>query len=409
MAINVLENIDLKKLGELLQQARQERGLTQEDAAKIIDASRTTMVAIEKGARRVKPAELIKLARAYGQSVSDFVRQRPVVEPFNVQFRAMYRRNEEEEEQIKPCILRLEELCQNYLELEQIMKSPLPQNYPSQYSVSGMPIEATAEAIAAQERQRLGLGDSPIGMLRDILEISVGLRIFYLKMPTKYSEVYSYNEELGGCIGINADHPEERRRWSLAHGYLHFLAHRSTPVFDFDGQYKRMPESEQLAEAFPKYFLMPTSSLLKQFNERCQANQGGKFTPTDLFTLAHYYGVSVQAMTYRLEDMKLVPSRTWNKLKDRGLKVRQVQQELNLEELPERSDLMPVHYQHLAIEALDQGLITEGQFAKFLSVNRLEARRIAEVLREYSSGMMEESINFDLRHSDNNEQVGHAN
>jgi hypothetical protein len=70
---------------------------------------------------------------------------------------------------------------------------------------------------------------------------------------------------------------------------------------------------------------------------------------------------------------------------------------------------MPVHYQHLAIEALDQGLITEGQFAKFLSVNRLEARRIAEVLREYSSGMMEESINFDLRHSDNNEQVGHAN
>ncbi|MCT7952893.1 ImmA/IrrE family metallo-endopeptidase [Ancylothrix sp. C2] len=410
MAINILENIDIKKLGELLQQARQQRGMTQEDAAKIIDASRTTMVAIEKGTRRIKPAELIKLARAYGQSLSDFVRQRPVVEPFNVQFRAMYLRNEEEEEQIKPCILRLQELCQNYLELEQIMKSPLPQNYPHQYTVTGMPIEATAEAIATQERQRLGLGDSPIGRLRDILEISVGLRIFYLKMPAKYSEIYSYNEELGGCLGINAVHPEERRRWSLAHGYLHFLAHRTKPVVDFDGQYKRMPESEQLAEAFSKYFLMPTSSLLKQFNERCQANQGGKFTPTDLFTLAHYYGVSVQAMTYRLEEMKLVPSETWNKLKDRGLKVRQVQQNLNLVELPQRSDMMPIHYQHLAIEALDQGLITEGQFAKFLNVDRLEARRIAEVLREHSSGITEEAIDFDLRLTDNNnEQVAHAN
>lgn len=412
MTTNILENIDMRQLGKLLQQARKQRGMTQEDAAKLIETSRTTMIAIEKGDRRLKPAELIKLARGYGKSVSDFVRQRPIVEPFDVQFRAMYRRNEEEEEQIKPCILQLEELCQNYLELEQIMKSPLPRNYPPEYAVSGMPIEATAEAIANQERQRLGLGDSPIGMLRDILEISVGLRIFYLPMPGKYSEIYSYNEKLGGCIGINAYHPEERRRWSLAHGYLHFLAHRHKSVFDFENlkeQYQRMPESEQLAEAFPKYFLMPTSSLLKQFNERCQANQGGKFTPTDLFTLAHYYGVSVMAMTLRLEDMKLLPSGTWNNLKSRGLKVRETQKNLNLAELPSRSDLNPVHYQHLAIEALDQGLITEGQFAFFLSVNRLEARRIAELLREYSSEMDEQEGNLDLRQNQNEKQEVYAN
>jgi Zn-dependent peptidase ImmA (M78 family) len=321
----------------------------------------------------------------------------------------MYRRNEEEEKLIHPCILQLEELCRNYLELEQIMKSPLPRNYPPEYSVGGMPIEATAEAIATGERQRLGLGDSPIGMLRDILEISVGLRIFYIPMPAKYSEIYSYNEELGGCIGINAYHPEERRRWSLAHGYLHFLAHRRKAVFDYENQYKRMPESEQLAEAFPKYFLMPTSSLLRQFNEICQANQKGKFTPTDLFTLAHYYGVSVQAMTFRLEEMKLLPSGTWDNLKSRGLKVRKTQQKLNLEELPQRNDLNPVHYQHLAIEALDQGLITEGQFAKFINVNRLEARRIAELLREYSSEMNEEEGHLDLRHIQNDEKEVYAN
>lgn len=409
MATNILENIDMRQLGKLLQQARKQRGMTQEDAAKLIEASRTTMIAIEKGDRRLKPAELIKLARAYGKSVSDFVRQRPVIESFEVQFRAMYRQNETEKEQIKPCILQLEELCQNYLELEQIMKSPLPRNYPSEYSAKGMPIETIAEAIANQERQRLGLGDSPIGMLRDILENSVGLRIFYLPMPGKYSEIYSYNEKLGGCIGINAYHPEERRRWSLAHGYLHFLAHRHKAVYDFENQYQRIPESEQLAEAFAKYFLMPTSSLLRQFNERCQANQGGKFTPTDLFTLAHYYGVSVMAMTLRLEEMKLLPSGTWDNLKSRGLKVRETQKNLNLEELPSRSDLNPVHYQHLAIEALDQGLITEGQFAKFLSINRLEARRIAESLREYSSEMNEEEGNLDLRQSQNEEKEIYAN
>jgi Zn-dependent peptidase ImmA (M78 family) len=214
-------------------------------------------------------------------------------------------------------------------------------------------------------------------------------------MPPKYSEVYSYDEQLGGCMAINANHPEERRRWSLAHGYLHFLAHRRKPVLDFDGQYKRMPESERLAEAFPKYFLMPTSGLLKRFNDMYRTN--GKFTPTNLFTLAHYYGVSVQALVYRLEEMELLPSGTWDRLSDQGLKVRKVQQELGLEEIPQRTDMIPIHYQHLAIEALDQGLITEGHFADLLNVDRLEARRIAEVLREYSSGMTEETTHLDLR------------
>lgn len=86
-------------------------------------------------------------------------------------------------------------------------------------------------------------------------------------MPPKYSEIYNYDKQLGGCMAINASHPEERRRWSMAHGYLHFLAHRRKPAIDFEGQYQRIPESERLAEAFPKHFLMPTSGLLRRFND----------------------------------------------------------------------------------------------------------------------------------------------
>jgi Zn-dependent peptidase ImmA (M78 family)/DNA-binding XRE family transcriptional regulator len=395
MATNILDNIDPRTLGELLEQARKKCGKTQADAAKVIDAARTTMVAIEKGERRIKPTELIKLARAYGCSVSDFVRPRPVVQTFEVQFRAVYQRSQEEEAEIKPFILHLEELCQNYLELEKIMDAPLPQNYPLEYEVASMPIKAAAESIAVAERQRLGLGDGPIPRLRDILEQDVGLRIFYLKMPQKYSEVYSYNEEIGGCMAINADHPEERRRWSMAHGYLHFLAHRRKPEFQFDNQYQRLPESERLAETFPKYFLMPTSGLLKRFNDMYRTHD--KFTPTNLFTLAHYYGVSVEALVYRLEEIELLPSGTWVRLRERGLKVRKVQQELGLEEIPQRPDMAPLHYQHLAIEALDHGIITEGRFADFLNVDRLEARRIAEALQEYSSGLMEQGADCDLR------------
>ncbi|MEG4281564.1 XRE family transcriptional regulator [Microcoleus sp. A006_D1] len=394
MTSNILDNIDLRTLGELLQQARKKCGMTQSDAANIIDVARTTIVAIEKGERRLKATELIKLARAYGRSVSDFVRSRPVIQPFEMQFRAAYQRSEGEELHIEPAIMRLEELCRNYLELEEMMSAPLPQNYPPEYQVTNMPLKATAESIAVAERQRLGLGDGPILRLRDILEQDVGLRIFYLEMPAKYSGVYSYDERLGGCIAINANHPEERRRWSLAHEYLHFLAHRRKAVLEFEGQYQRVPESERLADTFPKYFLMPTSGLFKRFNDMCRTH--GKFTPTHLFTLAHYYGVSIEALAYRLEEMELVRAGTWDRLRDRGLKVRKVQKDLGLEDIPQRSDTIPLHYQHLAIEALDQGLITEGRFSDFLNVDRLDARRIAAALREHSSGMMEEASDFDL-------------
>lgn len=400
MATNILDNIDPQKLGELLQQARGKCGMTQADAAKVIDVARTTMVAIEKGERRLRASELIDLARAYGRSVSDFVSSRPVIQPFSVQFRAPYHRDEDDEEQIGPVVTRLHDLCTDYLELEEIVNFPLAKNYPSdeEYKVSNIPTEKAAEMIAISERQRLGFDDRPIPILRDILEQSVGLRIFYLEMPPKYSEVYGYNEQVGGCMAVNSNHPEERRRWSMAHGYLHFLVHRYKPTIDvvnLNTRYKRIPESEKLAEAFAKYFLMPTNSLLREFNEIDRIQ--GKFTPTNLFALANRYGVSLEALSYRLEEMELLRSGTWTRLRDRGLKVRSVQKELGLGEIPQRSDRFPLHYQHLAIDALDRGLITEGGFANFLNVDRLEARRISAVLRDRESEILEEVVDMDLR------------
>jgi Zn-dependent peptidase ImmA (M78 family)/DNA-binding XRE family transcriptional regulator len=392
---NVLDSIDPRRLGDLLQQARKKMGMTQADAARVIDAARTTLVAIEKGERRLKPNELIQLARAYGRSVSDFVRPTPAIEPFEVQFRAVYHRQEQEELQITPVIEHFEQLCRNYLELEQIMDAPMTRTYPPEYRCKTLPLEAAAENIALAERQRLGLGDGPLPLLRDILEISVGIRVFYLKMPPKYSEIYSYDSQLGACMAINQNHYEERRRWSMAHGYLHFLAHRHKPVLDFDGQYQRRPESEQLAESFPKYFLMPTSGLLRRFNDMSSVH--GKFTTTNLFTLANYYGVSLEALANRLEDLALLPTGSWARLRDRGIKVRKVQQDLGLQETAHRSDQLPVHYQHLAIDALEQGKITEGRFADFLEVDRLEARRIAEELRNHSAGIDDEIISLELR------------
>lgn len=378
---NILEVKDPREFGKELQEARKKQKLTQEDAARVLGVARTTITAIEKGERRIKAGELIKLARAYGRQISDFVRPRPTLDSFQVQFRGPILRSEEDEALIAPSINLLEELARNYLELEEIMSAPLVQKYPPEYSVRGLKTEQAAESIALEERNRLGLGDGAIPILRSVLEQDVGLRIFYLPLtPSKFSAMYIYSDQLGGCIAVNSLHPEERRRWSLAHDYGHFLAHRYKPSVFFEDAYQRMPESERFADYFALYFLMPSNGLTRRFTDIRRAKE--KITPADLCTIAHYYGVSVAALTRRLEDLRLLPTGIWDKIKESGFKVREAQQQLGLGPIPAQEEKLPMRYQYLAIEALDQAVITEGQFARFLQVDRLEARRVAEMLRE---------------------------
>ncbi len=399
MDTDILDTIDMREMGKELQQARIKRGMTQEDAAKVIDVARTTITAIEKGERRIKAGELIKLAQAFGRQVSDFVRPVPKIEPFQVQFRGPYTRTDEDAAAIATYIDELERLCRNYLELEQITSSPLMRKYPLEYEIAGLRTAQAAESVAIEERNRLGLGDGPIPILRDILEQDVGLRIFYLPLhPSKFSAIYLYTEQLGGCIAINSLHPEERRRWSLAHDYAHFLVHRYKPTVLIEEGYQRLPESERFADDFALYFLMPTAGLTRRFNDIRRMK--GKITPADLCTLAHYYGVSVAAITLRLEDLNLLPTGIWDKLREGGFKVREAQRQLSLGAIPARDEKLPIRYQYLAVDAFDQALISEGQFAKFLGVDRLEARRVAEILRQHTQGVTDDTtINLDMTQS----------
>lgn len=398
MTANILDDIDPRELGRELQQARKRSQYTQEQAAAIIGAVRTTLTAIEKGERRIKPAELIKLAHAYNRQVSDFVRPRPIIEPFEVQFRGPATLSDADRSRIEPLIVELQELSRNYIELEEILDSPLPRRYPDEFSIAGLNLDAAAEELAARERARMNLGDAPLPLLRDILEQEVGLRIFYLKLPRRFSAMYVYDYKLGGCIAVNSDHQEERRRWSLSHDYGHFLVSRYKPVLYVEDGYQRKPESERFVDLFAMYFLLPTSSLTRRFNDIRRAKS--KVTPADLSILAHYFGVSFEALILRLEGMKLLPTGTLDKLRAGGFKIRAAQRELGLAPLPVRESVLPLRYQYLALEAFDQELITEGRFARLMRLDRLEARRATDLLRgDLGSIENDEFVAFDVSQS----------
>jgi Zn-dependent peptidase ImmA (M78 family)/DNA-binding XRE family transcriptional regulator len=377
MEKHILEQIDPRVLGTRLQDARRARGLTQQAVAEHLGVARTTVVAIEKGERRVLPEELIRLAALYGRPVSEFVAKQVVVEGFVPQFRAAWRHLFAEDAELEKSASELQRLAEDYVELEKLCDMPLVRAYPPPYDVSGASAEQIAEEIAAAERNRMGIGDGPLSNLRERLENDVGLRIFYFPMASKIAGLFAYNEVLGGCIGINSGHPRDRRHWSLAHECGHFLTGRYQSEITFLSEKKRSSARERIADSFAKHFLMPSSGLNRRFTEMHRASERG-ITLAHACTLADLYRVSVQALVLRLEELHRLPNGTWERLEAEGFKVRRAQQLLGIEANPPFQHLLPQRYVDLAILAYHQDKISEGQMARFLRTDRVAARAQVE-------------------------------
>ncbi len=381
MQQHVLEATDPRVLGRRLRAARKARHLTQQQVAESLKLARTTITALEKGERRIRPNELIRLASLYGRSVSQLVGPREIREDFSVQFRAAVAGAETRQAQneLEQAIQSFQGLCEDYLYLERLNGAPIRRSYPSQYSISGVSPEIAAEDVASSERNRLGIGDGPILNFREILEDDVGVRVFYTELPSRVAGLFAYTEELGGCIAVNSKHPEDRRRWSMAHEYGHFLASRFRSDVSILATYERVPAGERFADAFARCMLMPAVGLRRRFNEALRAS-GGNVTVAEVYRLANYYSVSVPAMMLRMEELRLLPGGAWERLRDRGFTVREVQEELGLLARPHDDRLLPIRYELLAVHAFEEENLSEGELANLLRADRVSARRIVQRL-----------------------------
>lgn len=370
---SVLEQIDPRVLGARLQDARKVAGLTQHVVADHMEMARTTIVAIEKGERRVTVPELLAFAKLYSRHVSEFVSRRAVTESFVPQFRATERDVLEEHADFEQAAIELQRLAEDYVELERLAGVSVTRSYPPPYETSSANIEQTAAYVASAERNRLGLGDGPVGNLRERLETDLGLRIFYYAMPSRIAGVFAYNDPLGACIGINVSHPRDRRQWSLSHEFGHFLMHRYRAEITVLEVRRRGSGNERLADEFAGQFLMPAAGLERRITEVVMGKPTG-VTLADVVGLADLYQVSVQAMILRLETLRRLPAGTWDRLKAEGFKPQQAQRLLGIDANPAVRETLPRRYVALAVEAFRRGEVSEGQLARYLRTDRVEAR-----------------------------------
>ncbi|MCL6502649.1 MAG: XRE family transcriptional regulator [Pirellulales bacterium] len=371
------DTLDPRILGQRIAEARKARGKTQQELAEFLGCSRPTYIAIEKGDRLPHTEEIIKLAAFLGKKVNDLVRPTEPVVDLQPHLRAVAEKMKGgDQAALQATIADLQELAEDYRELERMMHAPLPSHYPAEVALdSRIDAAQLAESVADQQRCRLGLGDQPVIYLRSTLEWEVGLRIFYSsQLPSAVAGMYAYTADLGCCILVNRKHPPEGRRVSMLHEYGHLIVDRYKPGIDYLTLSGRKTANERFAEAFALAFLMPAASVRQRFHEIVTRTKD--FLVRDLRYLSHLYYVSVEAMARRLEELGLIPKGSWQFLKEASFAPQQAAELLGLPPQPTNDRPYPERYMYLAVHAYERGEIGDSDLAHYLRCDIVSAREI---------------------------------
>lgn len=376
MTDSPLSRFPLADLGERLRLAREAANLTQKQAADAIAVARTTLVAVEQGQRRVRMDELQQLAKLYRTSVNAVLRRESIHVDLMPRFRKLIGSNDFAAAAATEL---LADLTHAEVELENLLGIKRARNYPPERPILSGDVRAQAEQDSLELRQRLGLGFAPVIDIVTLLEMELGVRVYVRRLEGSVSGVFAYDETLGACILINANHPRERRNQTGGHELGHFISVRHEPEVLHADKPENSRE-ERYANAFGRSFMTPAGAVRQKFQEVTAGSP--RLTRRHVIVLAHFFGISREAMVRRLEELGLSKKGTWDWFAaNGGITDEQVAQVLGDLRTPDRHKAeadrpTTLRLNLLAAEAYKQDLLSEGQLARLLHLDRVELREL---------------------------------
>jgi Zn-dependent peptidase ImmA (M78 family) len=376
--MTALDHISPVEMGERLRMAREAAKFTQADAAAAIGMSRTTLVAIEQGQRKVKIQEAAQFAKLYGTSVNSLARKEAVHADLTPRFRKL----DASDLATNAAAELMANLAKAEVELENLLGIARARSYPPERPLLPGDVRVQAEQDATELRHRLGLGlISPLTDIVSLLEMELGVRVYVRKIDSRISGLFAYDEVIGPCMLLNANHPRERRAQTAGHETGHFLSTRhQIEVLHIDET--ENSREERYANAFARAFLTPPRAVMQKFQDITAGSD--RLTRRHVILLAHFFNVSREAMVRRLEELRLIKVGTWDWFQDMGgitdEQVRQVLGDLVLPDTSRAEADRPtsIRLAALADAAHRRGLLSEGQLARLLHLDRLELRAVLE-------------------------------
>ena len=388
-----LNEISDQEIGRRVRLARESADVRQDHAAQVIGVSRPTLVSIEKGTRRIRIQELQRLAHHYGTSVNALLRREAVHTDLVPRFRKL---RDTEDYYTAEAVRLLNELVKAEVELENVLGIGRRNTYPPERGINTGDVISLAEKHAQDLRDWLGLGPGPFADIFTLVESTLGIRLYQRRLSSrsKVAGLFAYDRAIGACILLNANHPLERRIHSVAHELGHFVGTRQVPeVLNEDEKF--LSRAERYANAFGRAFLMPQKSLAASF--RRLTTGSAKLSRRHVVQIAHHYCVSREACVRRLEELGLVKKGAWAYFEANG-GITNVQVREIIGDAAERSDPAkddanrPMSHRlcQMAHAAWKRDLLSEGQLAELLNLQRIELRAMIDEIE------LEESETDDL-------------
>lgn len=380
----VLDTFPAEDLGERLRLAREDRKMTQAAAASEAGMARTTLVAIEKGQRRVRLDELQTLAGIYRRTINELLRQEPVQINLLPQFRKV---SESEDTSVEQAVALLNDLVRAEVELEQLLGISRTIAYPPETPILPGNVKLQAEQDALDLRQWLGLGLNPINDIVSLLELQLGARVYVRRLPPNISGLFAFDDNVGPCILLNANHPRDRRANTAGHEAGHFMSTRKSADI-LDDATSETAREERYANAFGRAFLMPARAVKQKFQDVTVG--ASSLSRRHIIVLASYFGVSREALVRRLEELGLIKRDSWDWFVENGgitnEQVMQVLGELPRDDQKDDADRpVSLRMSIMADEVWRRGLLSEGQLARLLRLDRLELRALLDGLGDEGS------------------------
>lgn len=371
-----LEQIRPEEIGERLRFAREALKIKQADAADAINVARTTVIAIEKGERRARMSELQQLAKLYNTSVNALLRREAVHVDLAPRFRKLISAKDSSADK---AVVLLGDLAKAEVELENLLGIKRPRSYPPERPLLQGDVRTQAENDATELRQRLGIGVAPVTDIVTLLEMELGIRVYIRRFDGKISGLFAYDDTLGACILINANHPRDRRNQTAAHETGHFVSTRREPEI-LHAEENENSREERYCNTFARAFLTPARAVMQKFSEVTAGSD--RLSRRHVIVLAHFFGVSREAIVRRLEELRLIKQGTWDWFQANGRitdeQARQVLGDLSSPDAHKADADRPttLRLNLLAAEIYRKGLLSEGQLAQLLHLDRVELREI---------------------------------
>ena len=140
-------------------------------------------------------------------------------------------------------------------------------------------------------------------LVEDIAK-KMGIKISYAP-SNEYSGMLIRKEGEQALMGVNSNESKTRMRFTIAHEIAHFIFDKKTAVtIDYRNNGNVFDKSleEKRADVFAANLLMPKKWLQLDVEKISKEN----FSKDKVADLARKYGVSTEAMTYRLINLNLI-------------------------------------------------------------------------------------------------------